>query len=250
MNTKVFAGVVFALVGACAHAQDSVGNIIRTAAPIQFISAQSNGIWNPYARLLIDEQTEKTCTAWLPETSTQAIGYLFSQTRSCNPITSTKTYQDREQNSVSLAIRNVGSTYQEITTSSGTESQQAYGTGQSGSTFSLTTARLGSSNKYGFASAGYTSTIGSMTPVVYEGRTIHQMFIENVSGTCYLKFDIGGPYASLLPGSISIDGQNFTKPAGGWLASYTSPYQYSGVVVNCSLYTSWASGSHTVVFQK
>jgi hypothetical protein len=250
MKTKLYVGMVFALAIACAHAQESAENIIRTPAPIQFLSTESGGIWNPYARLLVDEITEKNCTTWLPDTSTQADGYLFVQTRSCNPITSTKTYQDREQNSVSLAIRNVGNTYQEVTTSSGTESQQAYGTGQSGSTFNLTTARLGSSNKYGFASAGYTSTIGSMTPVVYEGRTIHQMFIENASGTCYFKFDIGGYYASLLPESITIDGQEFTKPSGGWMSSYTSPYQYSGMVVSCSLYSSWASGSHTVIFNK
>lgn len=246
MNKKIWLGLALASAISCAYAQEQ--NIIRTPAPISFVSQQAQGEWLNYERLLVDEQIEKTCTAWLPDASTQASGYLFLQSRSCNPIVTTRTYQDREQNSTTLDVRNKGVSYQETSTTSANESQQTYGTGQSGSVFNLTTARFGSASRYGFASSGYVNPIGSMTPVVYNGRTIHQMFMENISGTCYFKFDIGGFYANLLPNTIIIDGQRFDKPAGGWHGSATSPYQYSGPIVNCSLYSSWMSGSHVVEF--
>lgn len=75
------------------------------------------------------------CTNWSPELSTVPLGEIFTQTATDCVQNQTRTIQQREQETTTLAIRNVGIPVYENQTISATDTREAEGTAENWNTF-------------------------------------------------------------------------------------------------------------------
>jgi len=182
------------------------------------------------------------CTNWSPATSTVTIGQAFTQTATDCSQNQTRTRQDREAETTTGEIRNVGTPVTETRTIAASSTRQATGTKETWAAASPTyTSWVNTNALYGctnWTPAGSTKTAtGTFTQTATDCKTDQSRTRQDrEQETTTLAFrNVGAPVTE----TRTLSGQTATRSYTVTLGSWTN----SGALYSC---TNWSPDPSTV----